>query len=111
LSAAPELKDPKVAAKAKADWVNAGKAIGLTEQEMNSITDHRMLLALRKLATYDSLMSKRQSIKPQQSVGRVAKPGVAASGKPQSSQIKQAQQRLKATGHVRDAANLFEKFL
>ena len=111
LSAAPELKDPKVAAKAKADWVNAGKAIGLTEQEMNSITDHRMLLALRKLATYDSLMSKRQSIKPQQSVGRVAKPGVAATGKPQSSQIKQAQQRLKATGSVRDAANLFEKFL
>lgn len=110
LSAAPELKDPKVAAKAKAEWVEAGKAIGLTEQELNSVTDHRVLLALRKLAAYDSLVNKRQNLKPEQSAKRIAKPGVAAS-KPQSSQIKQAQQRLKQTGHVRDAASLFEKFL
>lgn len=111
LSAAPELKDPKVAAKAKAEWIEAGKAIGLTEQELNSVTDHRILLALRKLAAYDSLVNKRQNLKPEQSAKKIAKPGVAASSKPQSSQIKQAQQRLKQTGHVRDAASLFEKFL
>jgi hypothetical protein len=110
LSAAPELKDPKVAARAKAEWIEAGKAIGLTEQELNSVTDHRILLALRKLAAYDSLVNKRQNLKPEQSAKKIAKPGVAAS-KPQSSQIKQAQQRLKQTGNVRDAANLFEKFL
>jgi hypothetical protein len=110
LSAAPELKDPKVAARAKAEWIEAGKAIGLTEQELNSVTDHRILLALRKLAAYDSLVNKRQNLKPEQSAKKIAKPGVAAS-KPQSSQIKQAQQRLKQTGHVRDAASLFEKFL
>jgi hypothetical protein len=110
LSAAPELKDPKVAARAKTEWVEAGKAIGLTEQELSSVTDHRILLALRKLAAYDSLVNKRQNLKPEQSARKIAKPGVAAS-KPQSSQIKQAQQRLKQTGNVRDAANLFEKFL
>ena len=110
LSAAPELKDPKVAAKAKSEWVEAGKAIGLTEQELNSVTDHRILLALRKLAAYDSLMNKRQNLKPEQSAKKVAKPGVAAS-KPQSSQVKQAQQRLRQTGSVRDAANLFERLL
>ena len=110
ISAIPELKDPKVAAKAKTEWVEAGKAIGLTEQELNSVTDHRILLALRKLAAYDSLMNKRQNLKPEQSAKKIAKPGVAAS-KPQSSQMKQAQQRLRQTGSVRDAANLFERLL
>lgn len=110
LSAAPELKDPKVAAKAKSEWINAGKAIGLTEQELNGVTDHRFLLALRKLAAYDSMVSKRQGLKPVQSAGRVATPGVAAK-KPQSSQMKQTQQRLKQTGHVRDAASLIERLL
>lgn len=111
LSAAPELKDPKVAAKSKAEWINAGKAIGLTEQELNGITDHRMLLALRKLAAYDSMVSKRQSVKPDAPTGKVAKPGVAASPKQQSSVVKKAQQRLKQTGHIRDAASLIERLL
>ena len=112
LSAAPELKDPKVAAKAKNDWIEAGKAIGLTERELNGITDHRMLLALRKLAAYDSMVNKRQSIKPvSEPVRKVAKPGVAASPKQQSSVVKKAQQRLAKTGNVRDAASLIERLL
>lgn len=111
LSAAPELRDPKIAAKAKADWIEAGKAIGLTEQELNSVTDHRILLALRKLAMFDSMVAKRQAAKPQsQPVRQAAKPGVAAK-KPQSSVVKQSQQRLKQTGHVRDAASLIERLL
>lgn len=110
LSAAPELRDPKTAAKAKSEWVEAGKALGLTEQELNSVTDHRVLLALRKVAAYDALMNKRQNLKPVQSAQKVAKPGVAAK-KPQSSEVKQSQQRLKQSGHVRDAASLIERLL
>lgn len=110
MSAAPELKDPKVAAKAKAEWIEAGKAIGLTEQELNTVSDHRILLALRKLAAYDSMIAKRQNLKPVQQAQKVAKPGVAAK-KPQSSVVKQTQQRLKQTGHVRDAASLIERLL
>lgn len=110
LSAAPELRDAKTAAKAKVEWIEAGKAIGLTDQEINSVTDHRILLALRKLAAYDSLMSKRQNLRPEQAQKQVAKPGVAAK-KQQSSQVKQTQQRLKQTGHVRDAASLIERLL
>jgi len=110
LSVAPELKDPKAAAQAKSSWIEAGKAIGLTEQELNSVTDHRILLALRKLAMYDSMVAKRQNLKPTQSAQRTAKPGTAAK-KPQSSEIKQAQQRLAKGGHVRDAASLIERLL
>lgn len=110
LAQAPELKDPKIAAKAKQDWLNSGKAIGLTEQELNGITDHRFLLALRKLAAYDSLVNKRQALKPTVTPGPTAKPGMAAR-RPQSSVMKQSQQRLAKTGHVRDAASLIERLL
>jgi len=111
LSAAPELKDPKVAAKAKAEMMEAGKAIGLTDQELNSITDHRFLLALRKIATYDSMVAKRQALKPAQPVTPTAKPGLATRKPQQSTRIKQSQQRLKSSGNVRDAASLIANFL
>lgn len=114
LAAAPELKDPEAAKAAKRSWTEAGKAIGLTEDEINSITDHRMLLALKKLAAYDSIAAKRQAVKPQpvQKVA-TAKPGPATEGKSKSSGtvIKQAQQRLVKSGNVRDAASLLSKLL
>ena len=111
LSQAPELRDPKTAAKAKQDWVNAGKALGLTEEELNGVRDHRILLALRKVAAYDSMVSKRQSLKPEAKTSTSAKPGMAPRKGQPSSVVKQSQQRLAKTGHVRDAASLIEKLL
>lgn len=110
LSQAPELKDPKTAAKAKQDWIAAGKAVGLSEQELNNVRDHRILLALRKLAAYDSMVAKRKDLKPVQSSTPTARPGTI-SKQPQSSIVKQSQQRLAKTGNVRDAANLIERLL
>jgi hypothetical protein len=110
LSQAPELKDPKTAAKAKQDWIAAGKAVGLSEQELNNVRDHRILLALRKLAAYDSMVAKRKDLKPVQSSTPTARPGTI-SKQPQSSIVKQSQQRLAKTGNVRDAASLIERLL
>ena len=113
LSAAPELKDSKTAAKAKSDWLEAGKSVGFTEDEVNSITDHRLLLALRKIAAYDSMVSNRKAAKPQPVVAekRSVAPGVAPKSKQQSSVIKSTAQRLRTTGNVRDAASLIEKLM
>ena len=110
LSQAPELKDPKTAAKAKQDWIAAGKAVGLSEQELNNVRDHRILLALRKLAAYDAMVAKRKDLKPVQSSTPTARPGTI-SKQPQSSIVKQSQQRLAKTGNVRDAASLIERLL
>ena len=110
LSQAPELRDPKTAAKAKQDWISAGKAVGLSEQELNNVRDHRILLALRKLAAYDSMVAKRKDLKPVQSSTPTARPGTI-SKQPQSSIVKQSQQRLAKTGNVRDAASLIERLL
>lgn len=114
LAAVPELKDPEKARDARKSWTEAGKAIGLTEAEINSITDHRLLLALKKLASYDSLVAKRQTVKPQP-VQKVApaKPGQATEGKAKvnSTVMKQAQQRLKKSGSVKDAASLLSQII
>lgn len=112
LTAIPQLRDPKVAAMEKSRWVDAGKSIGFSEQELNGITDHRMLIALKTIADFNAVMSKRQQVKPQQKpMARPAKPGSTNSVTPKSSDVKKSQQRLKQTGNVKDAASLIEKFL
>lgn len=106
----PELRDPKRAQAAKASWIEAGKSVGLTEQELNNIGDHRVFLALHRLAEYNQMMGKRQQIKPV-TKSKAVKPGTATKGKVQSSDVKRSQQRLQRSGNVRDAASLIEKFL
>ena len=111
LQAMPQLRDAKVAQQEKARWIEAGKAIGLTDQELNGITDHRFLLALKKIADYDGIVAKRKQIKPTPSSAKPARPGNSNTVSNKSSQAKKSQQRLRQTGSVKDAASLIEKFL
>ena len=111
LQAMPQLRDPKVAQVEKSRWVEAGKSIGFSEQELNGITDHRVLIALKTIADYNGVVSKRKQIKPNQSAAKPVRPGNSSSQNQKSSLEKKSQQRLKQSGHVRDAASLIEKFL
>lgn len=111
LQVMPQLRDPKVASVEKARWIDAGKSIGFSEQELNGVTDHRILLALRTIADYNGMVSKRQQIKPVQSAAKSSRPGNASSQNQKSSAVKKSQQRLRQTGNVKDAASLIEKFL
>ena len=112
LQAMPQLRDPKVAAQERDRWLDAGKSIGFSDQELSGITDHRMLLALKTIADYRGIISKRQQIKPQQKVmAKPATPGNSKSVGQKSSDVKKSQQRLRQTGNVKDAASLIEKFL
>lgn len=111
LQVMPQLRDPKVASVEKARWIDAGKSIGFSEQELNGVTDHRMLLALKTIADYNGMVSKRQQIKPTQSAAKAARPGNTSSPNQKSSAVKKSQQRLRQTGNVKDAASLIEKFL
>ena len=111
LQAMPQLRDPKVASVEKSRWIDAGKSIGFSEQELNGVTDHRILLALKTIADYNGMVSKRQQIKPTQSAAKSARPGNTSSQNQKSSAVKKSQQRLRQTGNVKDAASLIEKFL
>jgi len=110
VNAIPALKDPEMASKSKAKWIDAGKSIGFSDQELNGITDHRMLLALNTIAEYRGIVSKRQQVRPTPSATKSTRPGSMSTSQ-KSSGVKQSQQRLKSSGKVKDAASLIEKFL
>jgi len=110
VNAIPALKDPEMASKSKAKWIDAGKSIGFSDQELNGITDHRMLLALNTIAEYRGIVSKRQQARPTPSATKSTRPGNMSTSQ-KSSGVKQSQQRLKSSGKVKDAASLIEKFL
>ena len=110
LTVVPQLSDPKFAQAEKGRWIEAGKSIGFSEQELNGINDHRVLLALKTIADYNGMVAKRKQVSSDKPKAKTVRPGVAPR-KNQSSAVKQAQQRLARSGNAKDAASLIENFL
>lgn len=108
----PEWTSPE---KAKAEGkalLEYGQQLGFSEQELNTITDSRALLALHKAWKYDQMMSKRPEFQAKiKKAPKMVTPGSAGSVSSKSSDINNAKKRLAQTGSVRDAASLFEKFI
>ena len=111
IQAVPEWKDPKKAQAEKALLVEFGKKIGFSDEELKNVYDHRAVIALRKAALYDQMMSKRGQIKPVVNNGpRPAKPS-AAGRVSQTTEATRAKQRLAKTGRVNDAVSAIELLL
>jgi hypothetical protein len=108
----PEWTSPE---KAKAEGkalLEYGQQLGFSQQELNTITDSRALLALHKAWKYDQMMSKRPEFQAKiKKAPRMVTPGSAGSVSSKSSDLNNAKKRLAQTGSVRDAASLFEKFI
>lgn len=111
ISAVPEWKDSKKATAEKALLLEFGRKIGFSEDELKNVYDHRAVIALRKAALYDQMVSKRKDIKPVVNNGpRPVKPS-AAGRVSQSTEGTRAKQRLAKTGRVDDAARAIELLL
>ena len=110
LAVVPQLSDPKFAQVEKSRWIEAGKSIGFSEQELNGINDHRVLLALKRIADYNGMVAKRKQVTSDKPKAKTVKPGTGTR-KHQSSSVKSAQQRLARSGNAKDAASLLENFL
>lgn len=111
IQAVPEWKDSKKAKAEKALLVEFGQKIGFSEEELKNVYDHRAVVALRKAALYDQMMSKRGQIKPVVNNGpRTAKPS-AAGRVSTTTEATRAKQRLAKTGRVDDAASAIELLL
>lgn len=111
LTVLPSWKDPKTAKAEKAMVVESAKKAGFSDEDLNSVYDHRLVLLLRKAGLYDQMMSKRQGIKPVVNNGpRTAKPGAAGRVSTTTESVR-AQQRLARTGRVDDAADAIYKLL
>jgi hypothetical protein len=111
IQAVPEWKDSKKAQAEKALLVEFGKKIGFSDEELKNVYDHRAVIALRKAALYDQMMSKRGQIKPVVNNGpRPAKPS-AAGRVSTTTESTRAKQRLAKSGRVNDAASAIELLL
>jgi len=107
----PEWKDPAKAKAEKQLLVEFGQKTGFTPEELKAIVDHRAVVALRKAALYDQMMTKRKAITPVTNNGpRPAKPG-AAGRVSQTTEAVRAKQRLAKTGRVDDAASAIYQLL
>lgn len=109
----PEWADEKVASKEKADLISYGLSEGYTEQELNSLTDPRVVRSLRKAMLHDATQKAKPEVKKKVvSIGKK----VIGGGKSKSKTERKAdvvKQDLanfrKAGGRVQDAADLIEK--
>ena len=109
----PEWKDEKVMAKEVQELREWAVSAGLTEQEVNSLTQASHVALVRKAMLYDKGARKVEAAKkPAQKKGRVVRPG-SNNGTPirQSSELKRASQRLARTGRIDDAAALLDKLI
>lgn len=109
----PEWKDEKVMAKEVQELREWAVSAGLTEQEVNSLTQASHVALVRKAMLYDKGSRKVEAAKkPAQKKGRVVRPG-SNNGTPirQSSELKRASQRLARTGRIDDAAALLDKLI
>ena len=101
----PEYADPKSNMKQRLRNFALGQ--GFSEQDINSITDHRVVLVLHKAMLQDEAQSG--------TVRKVAKkvPKVVRAGTPESKaqrgqrSLKEKREKLRKTGHPRDAADVF----
>tara|TARA_A100000172_G_C3041924_1_gene110838 strand:- start:499 stop:1512 length:1014 start_codon:yes stop_codon:yes gene_type:complete len=99
----PEYANPD--SNLKNDLRNYGIGLGFSEQEIDGITDHRVVMVLHK-----AMMQDQMSISPKKSknVPKVVKSGTPQTKSQKAKKSVQAKrERLAKTGHHRDAANVF----
>ena len=109
IEAIPAWSDSEVAAKEKAELIDYGKSIGFTDAELNNVTDHRSVVALRNAMRYATAKQNVKSSRPVESP--TLKPGSSRSVPKRKSALSKAHQRLKKTGSTQDAAAIFEQML
>ena len=109
LSAIPEWVDPARRESERKALVSYAKSLGFTEEDVDSIYDHRVVSLLRKAWLYDQASAKKGEVVAKRTPAvKTAPPGGA---KVNVSALKRASERLKKTGSIEDAANVFEAFL
>ena len=85
---------------------------GFQQQELDSLTDSRSLLVLRKAMLFDDLQNADLKGKKLKNKPRVIRAGKGAEKKQSAKKQRDAQmKRLRTSGHVNDAASLFEDFV
>lgn len=112
LQAMPVLRDP---VKGKQVWAalvaGAQQHFGLSEAEVNSITDHRILVGMREAIAYRQLKAKAPQVQAQVAQRPAVRQAPRGGTVPAAKQERQARsERLQKTGSIEDGAAVLRTF-
>jgi ribosomal protein L39E len=109
----PEWKDQGTMMKEAQELREWATSNGLTEQDINSLTQAAHIALVRKAMLYDKgARNVAKAKQPVKQKARVVRPGSGnTSAKPGSVDVKRASKRLAQTGRISDAAALLDKLI
>ena len=109
VEALPEWADEDKQKKLASEIRSYAGAQGFTEEELNSLVDHRSLLVLMKAKKYDQLQNSDVKSKKLKNKPKVIRSGTGTTSKGTSKSKRAAKmKRLQGSGHVDDAASILE---
>ena len=107
----PEWADSDLQAEEQRKLVEFGKTVGFSDNELNTVYDHRALVVLRDAMRYNELTNGDKITAAKSKIGSVKGGNQETSRRVRSRKAKAARAKLKATGKVDDAAALFAQIL
>lgn len=114
MDAIPEWAKEEVQAdEQKRLYAYALDTVGFTDEEINSIVDHRAVVALRKAMLFDELLARGRKVRKKGQKTATLKPGIRRRRvrKAGAKRLGAARQRLSETGSVLDAESLLYDML
>ena len=109
VEALPEWGDADKQKKLASEIRSYAGTQGFTEEELNSLVDHRSLLVLMKAKQYDQLQNSDVKSKKLKNKPKVIRSGTGTTSKGTSKSKRAAKmKRLQGSGHVDDAASILE---
>ena len=108
MTAFPEWQhDPEVMQKDSKELMGALKDVGYSDDELNSMTDHRMFLMAQKILQLNRIQTQDLESKKVKTKPKSVKPGTSTSKEGrENSEVAAMRKRLKQTGNLKDAAKL-----
>ena len=104
-----EFSDPKKAEQLKGEIRNFGKSIGFTDNELAQVYDHRHVMVMQKAMEYDKLQKANPSVtKKLAKAPKMAKKGNKIANVDVYTKQKK---RLKQSGKLTDAVDVFKNFI
>jgi hypothetical protein len=110
--AIPDFTDKEKGETVRKEIRSFAKSIGWSDQELASVYDSRAVLTLYKAMQYDRLIQNKPEMNKKLSQApKMIKSGASSQRSADQEGIKKQKQKLRNSGRVADAANLFERFL
>ena len=109
VEALPEWNDPDKQKELSENLQSYARDQGFSQQELNSLVDHRSVLVLLKAKQYDQLQNSDVKSKKLKNKPNVIRAGTGTTSKGTSKSKRAAKmKRLQSSGHVDDAVSILE---